>query len=125
MKNMAVFGLLEDIVMRMRRMKNLDSRMEKCAELRIAEPAALKGNWRSLKEDATALLKKHLTDKVDPVINAFTKKNNLNLTSYQHDALALFVYNYGSIPTALSEAVRTGKTGNQFINTIAYLERIF
>ncbi|MBR5126207.1 MAG: SH3 domain-containing protein [Oscillospiraceae bacterium] len=71
------------------------------------------------KEDATALLKKHLTDKVDPVINAFTKKNNLNLTSYQHDALALFVYNYGSIPTALSEAVRTGKTGNQFINTIA------
>ena len=29
--------------------------MEKCAELRIAEPAALKGNWRSLKKDATAL----------------------------------------------------------------------
>ena len=41
--------------MRMRRMKNLESRMEKCAELRIANPAALKGNWRSLKEDATAL----------------------------------------------------------------------
>ena len=41
--------------MRMRRMKNLDSRMEKCAELRISEPAALKGNWRSLKSDCTAL----------------------------------------------------------------------
>ena len=41
--------------MRMRKMKNLDSRMERCAALRIAEPAALKGNWRSLKSDATAL----------------------------------------------------------------------
>ena len=41
--------------MRMRRMKNLESRMEKCAELRITDPAALKGNWRSLKQDATAL----------------------------------------------------------------------
>ena len=41
--------------MRMRRMKNLESRMEKCADLRIVNPAQLKGNWRSLKEDATAL----------------------------------------------------------------------
>ena len=41
--------------MRMRRMKNLDVRMDRCADLRIAEPAALKGNWRSLKPDATAL----------------------------------------------------------------------
>ena len=41
--------------MRMRRMKNLDVRMERCAALRIAEPALLKGNWRSLKPDATAL----------------------------------------------------------------------
>ena len=41
--------------MRMRRMKNLEPRMEKCAELRIAEPAELKGNWRSLKPDAAAL----------------------------------------------------------------------
>ena len=41
--------------MRMRRMKNLDSRMDKCADLRIAEPAALKGNWRSLRPDCTAL----------------------------------------------------------------------
>ena len=29
--------------------------MEKCAAYRIAEPATLKGNWRSLKPDATAL----------------------------------------------------------------------
>ena len=41
--------------MRMRRMKNLESRMANCAELRIADPAALKGNWRSLKQDAAAL----------------------------------------------------------------------
>ena len=41
--------------MRMRRMKNLESRMEKCAALRITDPAALKGNWRSLKQDAAAL----------------------------------------------------------------------
>lgn len=41
--------------MRMRKMKNLDSRMEKCAALRIADPAARKGNWRALKEDAAAL----------------------------------------------------------------------
>ena len=41
--------------MRMRKMKNRDSRMERCADLRIAEPETLKGNWRSLKPDATAL----------------------------------------------------------------------
>ena len=35
--------------MRMRKMKNLQPRMEKCGDLRIAEPAALQGNWRSLK----------------------------------------------------------------------------
>ena len=41
--------------MRMRRMKNLESRMENCRELRIVNPADLKGIWRSLKQDATAL----------------------------------------------------------------------
>ena len=41
--------------MRMRKMKNRDSRMEACGELRIAEPAAHKGNWRALKPDCTAL----------------------------------------------------------------------
>ena len=29
--------------------------MANCADLRITDPAALKGNWRSLKQDATAL----------------------------------------------------------------------
>ena len=41
--------------MRMRRMKNLEPRMEACAAYRIAEPATMKGTWRSLKQDATAL----------------------------------------------------------------------
>ena len=41
--------------MRMRKMKNLEPRMERCGALRVAEPAAMKGNWRSLKPDCTAL----------------------------------------------------------------------
>ena len=41
--------------MRMRRMRNLEPRMEKCAALRIADPAAHKGNWRALKPGCTAL----------------------------------------------------------------------
>ena len=41
--------------MRMRKMKNRDSRMEACADLRIAEPALKQGTWRSLKPDCTAL----------------------------------------------------------------------
>ena len=41
--------------MRMRRMKNLESRMANCADLRITDPAALMGDWRSLKQDATQL----------------------------------------------------------------------
>lgn len=41
--------------MRMRRMKNLEPRMAACDALRIAEPAARKGQWRSLKPDCTAL----------------------------------------------------------------------
>lgn len=41
--------------MRMRKMRNLEPRMERCAAYRIAEPASLKGNWRSLKPDCTAL----------------------------------------------------------------------
>ena len=36
-------------------MRNLEPRMDKCADYRILEPAALKGNWRSLKPDATQL----------------------------------------------------------------------
>ena len=41
--------------MRMRRMKNLESRMAACTDLRITNPADFKGKWRSLKEDCTAL----------------------------------------------------------------------
>ena len=41
--------------MRMRRMKNLEPRMERCGAYRIAAPAEKKGSWRSLKPDATAL----------------------------------------------------------------------
>ncbi len=41
--------------MRMRRMKNLLPRMEACGALRIQNPETYKGNWLSLKPDATAL----------------------------------------------------------------------
>ena len=41
--------------MRMRRMKNLLPRMEKCADYRVEDPKSLKGNWRSLMPDAQAL----------------------------------------------------------------------
>ena len=39
--------------MRMRKMRNLEPRMEKCADYRILEPAQRKGNWRRLKPDCT------------------------------------------------------------------------
>ena len=41
--------------MRMRKMKNLESRMEACAAYRITKPEERKGAWRALKEDASAL----------------------------------------------------------------------
>ena len=41
--------------MRMRRMKNLEPRMEKCAAYRVAEPTQKLGAWKSLKPDAAAL----------------------------------------------------------------------
>ncbi len=41
--------------MRMRKMKNLQPRMEKCAALRIAEPESYKGKWRDLMPQCTAL----------------------------------------------------------------------
>ncbi len=41
--------------MRMRKMKNLESRMEATAAYRIPAPADYKGKWRSLKENCTAL----------------------------------------------------------------------
>ena len=41
--------------MRMRRMKNLEPRMEKCADIRILETAAYKGKWRRLMPECKAL----------------------------------------------------------------------
>ena len=41
--------------MRMRKMKNLDSRMEACAAYRIMEPASYKGKWRELMPECRAL----------------------------------------------------------------------
>ena len=41
--------------MRMRRMRNLEPRMEKCADYRIGEPKTMLGNWRALKPDCKAL----------------------------------------------------------------------
>ena len=70
------------------------------------------------KEDATALLQKHVNETVDVTINNFTAKNNIDLKQCEHDALAMFIYNWGSFPSALSEAVRKGIRGNEFINII-------
>jgi len=41
--------------MRMRKKKNLDSRMEACAALWVKEPIEYKGKWRTLKPDAAML----------------------------------------------------------------------
>ena len=41
--------------MRMRRMKNLDSRMAATSAYRITQPETYQGNWRSLKKDCAAL----------------------------------------------------------------------
>ena len=43
------------IPMRMRRMKNLEPRMEACSAYRITNPDERQGAWRQLKPDATAL----------------------------------------------------------------------
>ena len=41
--------------MRMRKMKNMEPRMEKCAAYRIAAPEEMQGKWLRLKPEATAL----------------------------------------------------------------------
>jgi len=41
--------------MRMRKMKNLEPRMERCAAYRVVEPAQKKGSWRELMPGCTAL----------------------------------------------------------------------
>jgi len=75
------------------------------------------------KDDALILLQEDLTD-VDKDLNDFTRDNNLTLTQYEHDALALFCYGYRSTAWLdgngpLRTAVLQGKTGNEFINAIA------
>ena len=41
--------------MRMRRMRNLEPRTQKCGAYRITDPETRKGHWRELKPDCTAL----------------------------------------------------------------------
>ena len=41
--------------MRMRKMKNLEPRMERCAAIRVAEPALCKGSWRQKMPSCKAL----------------------------------------------------------------------
>ena len=41
--------------MRMRKMRNLEPRMERCAAYRVLEPALRKGNWRELMPGCKAL----------------------------------------------------------------------
>ncbi len=41
--------------MRMRKMKNLEPRMERCSTLRVVQPETLKGAWRSRMPEAKAL----------------------------------------------------------------------
>lgn len=41
--------------MRMRKMRNLEPRTERCAAWRVTEPEALRGAWRTLKPACTAL----------------------------------------------------------------------
>ena len=71
---------------------------------------------------AEQMLKDDLKNVVDPAINAFTKKNNLNLSQTQHDALACFSYNVGTAwlngSGPLRTAILAGKTGNEFIDAM-------
>lgn len=71
---------------------------------------------------AEQMLKDDLKNVVDPAINAFTKKNNLNLSQTQHDALACFSYNVGTAwlngNGPLRTAILAGKTGNAFIDAM-------
>ena len=41
--------------MRMRKMKNLEPRMEKCRDYQVFEPETHKGHWRDLMPQCTAL----------------------------------------------------------------------
>ncbi len=74
-------------------------------------------------DKALELLKDYLEDTVDVKINEFTSSRNVDLTQQQHDALAVFCMEEGfgwmTSGDPLYEAVRTRKTGNDFLNAIA------
>lgn len=80
------------------------------------------------KEKAQELVWDHVKDTIDEEINKFTKKYNLDLTQNQHDALAVYSYRTGHTvwdsTNPLFETVRTGKTGNAFLNAIANADSI-
>ena len=72
---------------------------------------------------ARDLLEYYVKKTVDVALNDFAAKNNHDLTQYEHDALAIFTYSYGTAwlngNGPLREAVLHDKTGNDFINAIA------
>ncbi len=49
------------------------------------------------KEDADALLRNFLKEKVDKAINKFAKDYNVDLTQQEHDALAVYLYRTGAL----------------------------
>lgn len=75
-------------------------------------------------DDALKLVQKEFVD-IDKAINSFAKTNNMSLAQYQHDAIAVFSYRLkdtswlSSGSDSLREAIRTGVTGNAFLNIIA------
>ena len=46
--------------------------------------------------EALQLLKNDVKDRIDKALNNFAAKNNRDLTQYEHDALAIFTFGYGS-----------------------------
>lgn len=75
-------------------------------------------------DDALKLVQKEFVD-IDKAINNFTQTQNMSLTQYEHDAIALFSYRLKNTSWlsdsthTLREAIRTGITGNAFLNIIA------
>jgi len=81
------------------------------------------------KADALALLKTYITNTANKSVNNMASKLNLDLTQNQHDALVVFTYSNGSAWTtntgdALYQAVRTGKTGDAFLEVITRPEYV-
>ncbi len=74
------------------------------------------------KEDAIDLLHDYIDDIVDEQINAFAKSNNIDLTGYEHDALAVHYYRTEGDIDALKETVRQIKTVNSASDRAAMVE---